>query len=94
MEHSSLWGSKAPSNNHFAVNLSRLTPKALKIIGLSQVRLYISGSNLITLTKYPGLDPEMTVSNNSLNEGDRAAGIDWGTYPSAMTILFGINVTF
>jgi len=62
--------------------------------GISQVRLYASGSNLITLTKYPGLDPEMTVSNNSQSEGDRAAGIDWGTYPSAMTIMFGIDITF
>ncbi|MFA5816586.1 MAG: TonB-dependent receptor [Bacteroidales bacterium] len=68
--------------------------KTLKITGLTQVRLYASGTNLITLTKYPGLDPEMTVSDNSKSEGDRAAGIDWGTYPSAMTIMFGIDITF
>ncbi len=67
---------------------------ALKFIGLKQARIYASGSNLFTLTKYSGLDPEMTVSNNSRNEGDRAAGIDWGTYPSARTIMFGIDITF
>ena len=67
---------------------------AVKSVGLSKVRLYISGSNLLTLTRYPGLDPEMTVSDNSRNEGDRAAGIDWGTYPSATTIMFGIDITF
>jgi hypothetical protein len=71
-----------------------LPAKALKNIGLKQVRLYASGSNLLTLTRYPGLDPEMTVSDNSKGEGDRAAGIDWGTYPSAMTIMFGIDITF
>jgi hypothetical protein len=68
--------------------------KAVKKIGLSQIRLYASATNLFTLTRYPGLDPEMTVSDNSKTEGDRAAGIDWGTYPSAMTIMFGIDVTF
>jgi len=68
--------------------------KTLKAIGLSQVRVYLSGTNLVTLTKYSGLDPEMTVSDNSRNEGDRAAGIDWGTYPSAMTFMFGLDITF
>jgi hypothetical protein len=68
--------------------------KTLKQIGLSQVRVYASGTNLFTLTKYSGLDPEMTVSDNSKSEGDRAAGIDWGTYPSAMTIMLGLDITF
>lgn len=68
--------------------------ETLKMVGLSQVRIYASGTNLLTLTKYSGLDPEMTVSNNSRGEGDRAAGIDWGTYPSAMTIMLGLDITF
>ena len=71
-----------------------ISEKTLKAIGLSQVRVYASGTNLFTLTKYSGLDPEMTVSDNSRNEGDRAAGIDWGTYPSAMTFMFGLDITF
>lgn len=66
----------------------------LKTVGLSRTRIYASGTNLFTLTKYSGLDPEMTVSDNSKNEGDRAAGIDWGTYPSAMTIMLGLDITF
>jgi len=68
--------------------------KVLKITRLSKTRVYVSGTNLLTLTKYSGLDPEMTISDNSKNEGDGAAGIDWGTYPSAMTIMFGIDITF
>jgi len=68
--------------------------KILKVTGLSKTRFYVSCTNLLTLTKYSGLDPEMTVSNNSTSEGDGAAGIDWGTYPSAMTIMFGIDITF
>lgn len=68
--------------------------KILAMAGVSKTRLYVSGTNLLTLTKFTGLDPEMTVSDNSKNEGDRSAGIDWGTYPSAMTIMFGIDITF
>jgi TonB-linked SusC/RagA family outer membrane protein len=71
-----------------------LPSEKLKTKGLSQIRLYLSGTNLFTLTRYPGLDPEMTVSNNSQSEGDRAGGIDWGTYPSATTLMFGIDITF
>jgi len=50
-------------------------------------------TNLFTLTKYSGLDPEMTVSNNSTSEGDRANGIDWGTYPSSRMFLVGFDIS-
>ena len=65
-----------------------------KKYGIDNLRVYLSGTNLLTLTGYSGLDPEMTVSTNSANEGDLANGIDWGTYPVAMTFTFGINLTF
>ncbi|MDY0027260.1 MAG: SusC/RagA family TonB-linked outer membrane protein, partial [Lentimicrobium sp.] len=68
--------------------------RVLDMVKISQARIYLSGTNLLTLTKYPGLDPEMTVSDNSKDEGVRASGIDWGTYPSAMTFMFGIDITF
>ena len=71
-----------------------LQKKTLDVLGISQIRVYASGTNLLTLTKYSGLDPEMTVSDNSKNEGDIANGIDWGTYPSARTIMLGININF
>ncbi len=71
-----------------------LSPKILKLVGVSLARVYVSGTNLLTITKYSGLDPEMTVSNNSQGEGDGAKGIDWGTYPSARTIMFGLDLTF
>jgi TonB-linked SusC/RagA family outer membrane protein len=68
--------------------------RVLDMVKVSNARIYLSGTNLLTLTKYPGLDPEMTVSDNSKDEGVRASGIDWGTYPSAMTFMFGIDITF
>jgi hypothetical protein len=40
-----------------------------------------------------GLDPEQY--NNSNNGSTvTAVGIDWGTYPSARTITFGVNANF
>ena len=67
------------------------TPESWKI---SNLRAYIAASNLLTLTAYKGLDPEMTVSTNSASEGDRANGIDWGTYPVAKSFTLGLNLTF
>ena len=52
-------------------------------IGLKKVRMYVSSSNLITLTKYDGYDPEV---------GGTSYGIDRGIYPQARTFMFGLNV--
>ena len=66
-------------------------PERVKI---ASMRVYLAASNLLTLTGYHGLDPEMTVNANSTSEGDRANGIDWGNYPVAKSITFGMNLTF
>ena len=63
-------------------------------LGVERLRLYLAATNLLTFTKYSGSDPEMTVSANSTSEGDRANGIDWGTYPSSRTFTIGANLTF
>lgn len=65
-----------------------------KKIKIERIRIYLAGTNLLTLTKFTGLDPEMTVSTNSAFQGDTANGIDWGTYPVAVSYTFGLNVTF
>ncbi|HML86462.1 MAG TPA: TonB-dependent receptor, partial [Bacteroidales bacterium] len=62
-------------------------------LGVEKARVYLSATNLFTLTKYSGLDPEMTVSDNSTSEGDRANGIDWGTYPSSRMFLVGFDIS-
>ena len=64
---------------------------------IKSLRIYVSAQNLLTFTKYTGLDPEMHISDNVKNEtaqGDMTAGIDWGTYPSAKSYFFGINLNF
>ena len=62
--------------------------------GFSNMRIYFSGTNLLTFTKYSGLDPEMTVSNNAQGQGDTALGMDWGTYPAAKSYNVGVNIIF
>jgi TonB-linked SusC/RagA family outer membrane protein len=71
----------------------KLGHNALKSIGLSSVRVFVSGQNLLTFTKYTGLDPEQYNNSNNGN-AVTAVGIDWGTYPTARTITFGINANF
>ncbi|MBC7840023.1 MAG: TonB-dependent receptor, partial [Nitrospiraceae bacterium] len=51
-------------------------------LGVQNVRLYVSGQNLFTRTKYTGLDPESTDI------------LDRGTYPQSRAFLFGTNVKF
>ena len=55
---------------------------------IDKFRIYISGSNLVTLTKYSGYDP--TAGTGAPIGG----GIDQGFYPSARTFLLGVNVKF
>lgn len=98
---------KAKSNNarvstRFLEDASYLRLKNLQIgytfntkkLNIERLRLYLAATNLFTITKYSGFDPEMTVSANSAGEGDRANGIDWGTYPACTTYTFGVNLTF
>lgn len=68
--------------------------KLLAPVRVASVRLYASIQNLLTFTKYTGLDPEQGTNSNSLGDGVRATGIDFGTYPSARTFTVGINAGF
>ena len=54
---------------------------------ISKLRLYVNAENLLTLTAYHGLDPEISSGGTSL-------GIDKGVYPQARTLSAGINLSF
>jgi iron complex outermembrane receptor protein len=58
------------------------------LLGISRVRVYATTHNLITITKYKGVDPEVSMS-----------GLDPGIegreyYPKSRTYILGVNVTF
>jgi TonB-linked SusC/RagA family outer membrane protein len=60
----------------------------LKGIGMNTLRLYVTASNLFTITNYSGYQPEV----NSNGTSTIAQGIDYGTYPQAKTVTFGLNL--
>lgn len=60
----------------------------LNKLKIQNVRVYVSGNNLFYITKYDGLTPEISRSNNL------ERGIDRSIYPVTSSARFGVNVTF
>jgi TonB-linked SusC/RagA family outer membrane protein len=60
----------------------------VKKAGLSKARLFIGATDLFTITKYKGNDPETDISNPLLS------GVDYSTYPKIKRYSVGINATF
>ena len=54
---------------------------------LSNLRLYLTGQNLLTFTGYSGLDPEI---GGALSQ----TGFDNGDYPTARSFIFGAQIGF
>jgi TonB-linked SusC/RagA family outer membrane protein len=74
-------------NATLGYTLSRST---LGVLGnaVSSARIYLSGRNLLTLTGYKGLDPEVSASGFSPGNDSR------DQYPTIRTFTFGVNVAF
>ncbi|MDR2627766.1 MAG: SusC/RagA family protein, partial [Dysgonamonadaceae bacterium] len=62
----------------------------LQKIGVTRLQPYFTAQNLLTWTKYSGMDPEVNQWGNS----GAVQGIDWGTYPHSRTYVFGLNIEF
>ena len=79
------------------VSVGYQLPKSLlRGTGISYTRIYVSGQNLVTVTDYPGYDPEVNYlgttgmgTTSNLN-----VGYDYGSYPSAKSFTVGIQVKF
>ena len=56
-----------------------------------QLRLYVQAQNLLTITGYTGLDPEV---GNAAGGDSWASGIDLGLYPPSRTYLIGASIKF
>jgi len=65
-------------------------PSLLAKLHVSSLRVYASGQNLALLTKYSGMDPDVSTNANiSIRQG-----IDKNQAPNARTVTFGLNVGF
>jgi TonB-linked SusC/RagA family outer membrane protein len=65
-----------------------LPEKWLNMGGIEQFRIYVGGKNLLTFTKYSGMDPEVPIYE------PLTAGIDKAAYPQARIFLAGVNLKF
>lgn len=68
----------------------------LKTKWFEMAQVYFTGTNLFTITNYPGLDPDVNVAaNDSQNIGTRLlVGIDKSGFPIARTFSIGIKTSF
>lgn len=73
-------------NLNFAYDFNKSFTDRLRLKGL---RIYVTGSNLFTLTKYSGYDPETSSEGSGLTKGG-----DYLGYPTARTFILGANFTF
>lgn len=78
------------------ISLAYNLPKTVvQRINMQNVRIFVAAHNLLTITGYPGLDPEIVNANSSARERNLTQGVASRTVmPQVKTITMGINVTF
>ena len=98
----SVQGVETQPNSYFVEDASFVRLRNLQIgytfpdniaetIGMDNFRIYLQGSNLLTITDYEGFDPEVIPTNNL------SLGIDFGNFgifPLSQIYTFGINAKF
>ncbi|WP_083692303.1 TonB-dependent receptor [Seonamhaeicola sp. S2-3] len=63
-------------------------------LGMNKVRFSLSGQNLLTITDYPGTDPEVSYKASGSQNANVNQGFDYGNYPNIESITFSINLKF
>ena len=54
------------------------------------MRIYVSGDNLATFTRFSGMDPEVDLQGTEYT----LAGMYSTPYPVGRTFMFGVDLTF
>jgi len=62
-----------------------------EVKGFRSIDLFLTGTNLITITKYTGQDPEV---NTARNNSPLLRGIDYSAYPRPQSYTLGVNFNF
>ena len=97
------WSNYASNSHHFLTDVNwmklryvslsydftRLLKSKKTIKGLSA---NITGSNLLTVTNYKGMDPEVSTAGGTGGSG--STGIDYCSVPATSSFTFGVNITF
>jgi hypothetical protein len=74
------------------VTLPSNLSESLKV---ERLRFYIAAQNLLTISKYPGFDPEIGRGiDREGSPGELDMGIDRGLYPVGRSFMMGVNLSF
>jgi hypothetical protein len=66
------------------VSLGYTLPRALlNRIGIGSLRIFVQGQDLLMITKYTGIDPEM-----------ESGGVDYNGTPRQSVVTLGVNFKF
>lgn len=77
------------------VSLGYTIPSAFgQRVKVKSARIYATGQNLLTFTRYSGFDPEVVNTGSNANANPLEYGVDIGFYPLAKSLIFGINLGF
>lgn len=77
------------------VSLGYNLPKSvISYAHLNTARIYVQAQNLVTFTKYSGLDPEVNTFSGTGQAANASIGTDFLTYPQARTITGGVTLGF
>ncbi len=65
----------------------------IESIKMDKLRIYIQAKNILTITGYEGLDPEISIQD--FDGGSNSdIGIDRGAYPISRSLLLGLSASF
>lgn len=78
------------------ITLGYTLPKALtEAVRMTQARIYVTGQNVFTITKYSGMNPELGIIDGNRNGGQyRQINVDYAQYPQARTWTIGATISF
>jgi TonB-dependent starch-binding outer membrane protein SusC len=77
------------------VQLTYSIPSSImKKAKMGSAQIYVQGQNILTLTKYTGLDPDINLRTSGNDNQDIHMGIDEGAYPVAKSYLVGVRLGF
>lgn len=77
------------------LTLSYTLPSSmLERIKLRNARLFVTGTNILTWTKYPGGDPEIARDFENAQDRNLSPNVTYLTPPQQKSITFGLNLSF
>ena len=62
--------------------------------GITRIRAYVQAANLFTITKYSGVDPEISVNTTNTQIPATDFGVDEGSYANPRQYLVGLQIGF